>query len=160
MSQDEAHLKFLIERYQQRVFALVLYMIGNDKNKTYELTASSFVKALRSASVYEEGEAFLIRVLGVAIDQSRDVKAMPSVDESSLEHISPARRPFFKIITLSLQALPFEIKAVLLLRDQAHLTYKGISTVLGISESEARIQTLKAREQLKEQIKEVLSRGG
>ncbi|MFC1624659.1 RNA polymerase sigma factor [Candidatus Omnitrophota bacterium] len=156
---DETQIKSLIDNYQQRIFALALYLAGNDKNKAYEITASSFVKALRTASPFEEGDSFLVRIAGVAIDKSRDIKVIPSADESNLVDIAPRRKRFFKIITLALQSLPFEAKALLLLRDQVHLAYKDISAALKISESASRIQTLQAREQIKEKIKEILSRG-
>ncbi len=42
---NERAAKLLIEQYQQRVFALVLYLIGDDRDKAYDITASSFVEA-------------------------------------------------------------------------------------------------------------------
>ncbi|MFC1509973.1 RNA polymerase sigma factor [Candidatus Omnitrophota bacterium] len=155
---DQTKLKSLIDNYQQKIFALVLYLTGNDKDKAYEITATSFAKALRTATVFEEGEVFLARAAALAVNNSRDVKVIPSIEESDLTNIPPARRKFFQIIRLAFQALPFDTKALLLLRDQLHLAYKDISVILRTSESNSRIQALQAREQLKEKIKEVLSR--
>ena len=54
LRQDAEGLKLLISRYQQRVFALVLYLIGGDRDKAYDITASSFAEAFTITSLLEK----------------------------------------------------------------------------------------------------------
>ena len=62
------------------------------------------------------------------------------------------------MVRKALYSLPFDTKALLLLRDQLHLSYKGIAAVLHVPESKAKIRTTQARSELRQKIEEVLSR--
>ena len=156
--QDEESLKLLIHRYEQKIYALVLYLIGGNRDKAYDIAAASFIEAIRSNPFVEKerDEIFLISLIGAAVQKSRDVKVMPSIDESDLMDITSEERKSLRIVKIALQKLPFNTKALLLLRDQLHIPYRGIATILRITEKDARIQTTEARTQLRKNIEKEL----
>lgn len=158
--QDEESLKPLISRYQQRIFALVLYLIGGDRDKAYDIAASSFVETIRTTPSPWERDIFLARLAGAAIERSRDVKIIPSFDESNFVDLPPGERESLRIVKIALQKVPFNTKSLLLLRNQLHLPYKEISAILRISEKSVRVQTTQARIQLRKKIEEALNGAG
>lgn len=158
--QDEEILKALISRYQQKVFALVLYLIGGDRDKTYEVTSSSFAEAINTRSYLDREDTFLTSVANIAIKNSREIKAMPSLNGIELMHLSDEEKKLLRIVQTALQTLSFEAKTLLLLRDQLHLPYKDISAMMGISENNARVQMEQTRSNLRKKIEEILNREG
>lgn len=157
--QDEESLKVLISPYQQRIFALVLCLTGENRDKAYDIAVSSFVEAIRTTPLLEK-DSFLARIAGIAIKKSRDIKIMPSYNESDFMNIPPEQRESLRIVKIALHSLPFDLKILLLLRDQLHLAYKYIAGILRISERNTKIRTTQARIQLRKKIEEVLRRGG
>lgn len=159
-SNNEEAVKLLIEQNQQRVFALVLYLIGDDRDKAYDITASSFVEAFSRAPSLEDKGFFLSRLLRAAIEKSRDAKIIPFPEETDFPDFSPERKNSLLMVKKALQALNFDEKALLLLRDQLHLSYREISAIFRVSEGNVRTQTIRARIHIRKKVEEVLSGGG
>jgi len=153
---DELTAKLLIDRYQQRIFALILYLIGDDRDKAYEIAASSFVEALCAVSFRGKGNSFLIKLVGAAVEKSRDVKIMSSFNETDFMDIPSEKREVLLIVKRALQALPFTDKALLLLRDQLRLSHEDICAILRISKDGVGVQTTQARVRLRKKIEEAL----
>jgi DNA-directed RNA polymerase specialized sigma24 family protein len=141
---NEGTVKLLAEQYQQRIFALALYLIGADRDKAYDITVLSF----------------LIRLIRTAIEKSRDVKIIPFSDETDFADFPPEKRNSLLMVKQALQALTFNEKALLLLRDQLHLSYREISDIFRMSKGDTRIQTVRARIHIREKLEEVLNGGG
>ena len=158
--QSDESLRLSVERYQQRIFALALYLVGGNREKAYDVAASSLAEALRTASPFETEGIVLVRSASGAIKKSRDINTIPFSDDSDFIDFPPEKRATLRMIRTALQALPLDARALLLLRDQLHLPYKDIAAVLGVSEQSARIQTTHARVQLRKEVEEVVSRGG
>jgi len=157
---SEEAAKSLIDKYQQRIFALVLYLAGNDRDKAYEIAASSFMEAIRSRPFLKDKKSFLIRLVGVAVEKSRNIKIIPSSDDSDFAELPAEKRKLLRIIKTALQALSFNEKAILLLRDQLHLPYRDIAAILQISESNARTLIIHGRVRLRKKIEEALHGAG
>jgi DNA-directed RNA polymerase specialized sigma24 family protein len=153
------NLKLLVQSYEQRIFALVLYLAGNNRDKAYDIAVSSVVEVLRIAPFLRK-EDFLASLAKEAIEKSRDAKIIPTSDESDFMDFPPEKRKLLLIIRTALQALPFDEKVMLLLRDQLHLPYKNIAAVLQLSESNVRTQIIHARIHLREKNEEVLRDAG
>ena len=88
VDQDEEILKLIITRYQSGIFALVLYLTGGDREKAYDITASSFVKVLSTFSVTEESDKLLTGLARVAVEKCRDVKAVPASDKFNFKPLT------------------------------------------------------------------------
>jgi len=149
---NERRLKLLISRYQQRVFALVLHLIGGDRDKTYDICASSFAEAMQAGSLLEQEEVFLTRVIRIAIKKSRATKTMPTSNELDFLDLPSSEKGPLHIVLKGLQALDFDAKALVLLRGQLNLLYRQIATIMRVSESDARIKTAQAHARLRKMI--------
>ena len=155
-SVNEETLKSLIGRCQQKIFALVYYLVGSDSDKAYEIAVLSFVEAFRTTPAIETENAFFIRLVHMAVEKSRDATVIPSFDESCFINTPLEKRQSFLVFRRALQALPFREKALLLMRDQLHLSYTNISSVLGTSHKNTRIQTVQARDHIRSKVEEAL----
>jgi len=156
---DTARCNNLVERYQQRIFALALYLLGGDRDKAYALAASGFAEALRPSSPLESKETFLARAAAAVVEKCRTIKTIPSSDDADLAELPPQKRAPLRLVRTALLALPFETRAPLLLRDQLHLSYKGIAAALALSEADARAAVPRSRGELRKKIEEVLRHG-
>lgn len=154
---DEEHLKLFILRYQNQVFALILYLIGGDQDKTYDICASSFAEAMRTSPPLEHEEAFLTTLIGNAIEKSRATKTIPTSNELDLLELPDAEKGPLRIVLKALQALDFDAKTLVLLRDQLNLSYGQIATIMRSSESNTRSKVTQARARLRKMIEDTLN---
>jgi len=157
MPYKEEQIKLLIFRYQQSAFAFVLYLIGGDQDKAYDICAASFAEAMRAGFPLEHEEVFLNRLVSIAVEKIRNVKTIPNFDVIELLEISGAEKGQLLIVLKALQTLDFEQKAPLLLRYQINLSYRDIGAVMRISEGNARIKTAQARAQLEKESERILN---
>ena len=72
----------------------------------------------------------------------------PSGEQETLE------REALSIVQKSLQKLPYNLRAVLVLREYGQLQYREIGRILGISEANVKVRVFRARESLASIIKE------
>lgn len=156
--QNEDAMGSLSAQYQQRIFAFVLYLIGQDQDRAYDVCASSFAEAIRASSSLGQKEVFLPRLVGIAVEKCRHIRTIPTFDVIELLKISAAEKGPLRIVLKALQMLDFELKVPLLLRFQLNLSYDDIGTVMRASVSNARIKTAQARVQLEKEIERVLGR--
>jgi len=126
---DLEGLKLLIDRHQQRIFALVLHLIGNDRDKVYDIVVSSFIETIRATHSFGTKNTFLIRLARTSIDKSRDIKTVLSSEESGFEELPLEKTSSIRFVRSALRALHFETRTLLLLRDQLHLPYDAKSTL-------------------------------
>jgi DNA-directed RNA polymerase specialized sigma24 family protein len=158
--QDEGCIKLLINRYEKKIFALVLSLIGGNKDKAYDIATSSFAEALPLVSPLDNRETSLSKIAGIAFEKCRQSATVPSFDAPFVLDLPPEQKELLRIVNTALQALPFETKASLLLRDQIHLPYRNISGIMQTSENATRVMITKARIELRKKIEELLGRGG
>ena len=152
----EDQLKILISRYQQKVFALVLYLIGGDQDKTYDICAKSFAEAMYGSSYLETEEAVLTKIIGMAIEKSRVTKAIPTFSEVELLDLPDAEKGPLRLVLKALHSLDFDAKALVLLRDQLNLSYRQIAAIVRNSESHTRSKVIQARIRLREILEDTL----
>lgn len=157
---EEQALRSLVALYQQRIFALVFCLLGGNEDKTYEVTASSFALAIQAIPSLDRGETFFTNLTRLAIEKCRDIKVMPSPHSGpDFSGLSPERRETLLIVKEALQALPFDAKVPLLLRDQLNALYDEIGAILRLPSGMARSRTIEARCQLRDKIREILAHG-
>ena len=151
-NRNPEELKYLISHYEQKVFVLALYLIGGDRNKTYEVASSSFAETIQKSSSLKPTDPFLAAVAAKVIEKSRAIKAMPSSDEIHWIGVADQEKGILRIVSQALQALPFDEKALVLLRDQLNLSYKDIAMIFHSDEKNIQTQTIQARGQLRKKI--------
>lgn len=154
--QDKS-LKLLISRYKQKVFALVLCLIGGDQDITYDVAASSFAEAIRRRLSPENEDIFLARVVSIAIKNSRSIKTIPTFAHIDMRNLPAEEKKSLRVIQTALQALPFDARALLLLRDQLHFSCKDISAIIDIPENNVRVRIEQVRSSLRRKIEEILN---
>ena len=153
---DELALRKLIQRYERLVFSLVLYLASCDRDRAFSVTAFCFVRAMRSLdSVRREGD-FLEKLLRLALEECRSIPRAPKFDLSDFENRPPHKKEALRVMKQALASLSFDHKKLILLRDQFHLAYQDIASVSGLSEKETKIQTIHARVQLQDKVKEIM----
>ena len=155
---DESALKLLIERYQQKVFALVLYSAGCNLDKAYEITVSSFVGAVRRIPSLSGKASFIRALICSAIQNVKGAKTILSPDEVDSSDSSAVKKEMHRVVKRSLLALPFDIKVILLLRDQINLPYEDISSTLELTEVNVKTKLAQGRAQLREKIVSMVGR--
>ena len=154
---EEGRLKSAIERYQQKIFALVLYLAGGNSNQAYDITADSFAEAFLADPSLAKEESLLANIAGIAIEKCRNTKIMPSSDDPVLIDLPPHKRSLLLITKKSLQLLPIDDQLLLILRDQLHLPYKNIAAILHLAEGNIKIQISQVRVNLRDAIKGMLN---
>lgn len=156
---NKGQSKALIARYQQSIFALVLYLIGGDQDAAYNICATSFAEALSRSSSLEQEEAFLTRLIDTAIKKTRATKTIPVSDELEFLDVPLAEKGPLRVVLKAFQILDFDEKALLLLRDQLNLSYRNIASSMRISESSAKQKIIQARIQFREKLEETVNDG-
>jgi len=155
-SVDDEKLKAVINRYLKKIYPLVFYLTGNDSDKAYQITVSSYVEAFMSLRSIDDEDQVFIKIVQQAIVQSQSATVMPSSKVPPFKNVPPGRIPILHILSKALQALPFKDRALLLLREQLHLSYQNIASVFGISQADARSHINKARVQLRKKAEEAM----
>jgi DNA-directed RNA polymerase specialized sigma24 family protein len=157
---NDERLPLLIGEHQQKIFALVVYLIGGDPTKAYEIASTCFAETLRAVSSLERKGETLVKVARAAVAQCRQVQMIPYADDADLAAHPPERRSALRMVKKALFALDFDARAILILRDQLHISHRDIAAVLDIPEAHAKIRAPQARLALRKKLEEVLSRGG
>ncbi len=152
---DTTAYRGLVEKYQERVYAMVYGMLRNREDAT-DITQEAFVKAYRSLASFRLESSFytwLYRIaMNLAIDLIRKRKRRREVgyedgvaarDEDGTVHAmhqgdSPRRvlerRQLYKQIMDAMDQLPADQKQVILLRELEGLPYREIAEIMGIPE--------------------------
>jgi DNA-directed RNA polymerase specialized sigma24 family protein len=159
-NRNQEELKHLISYYEQKIFALALYLIAGDRNKAYDVASSSFAETIQKSPSVEPIDSFLAAVAARVIEKSRIVKAMPSSDEIHWVGVADQEKGILRIVSQALQALSFDEKALVLLRDQLNLPYRDMAMIFQKDEKNVQAQTLQARSQLREKIEGWTHHGG
>jgi DNA-directed RNA polymerase specialized sigma24 family protein len=159
LQQDESCIKLLINRYEKKIFAFTISLLGGNKDKAYDIAASSFAEAIPLISPLDNRGVSLSKIAEAAFKKCRQVAVVPSFDTSFVLGLPPEQKESLRIVNTALQTLPFETKALLLLRDQLSLPYRNISEIIHTSENATRVMITKARVALREKIEESLGRG-
>lgn len=158
LQQDESSIKLLINRYEKKIFAFVISLAGGNKDKAYDIAVSSFAEAIPLISPLDTRGVSLAKIAEAAFKKCRQLAVVPSLDTSFVLDLPPEQKESLRIVNTALQTLPFETKALLLLRDQLSLPYRNISKIIHTSENATRVMITKAKVALREKIEESLGR--
>ncbi len=152
----DEELKPVIQKYMRKIYALVFYLISNDSDKAYQITASSYVETFMTIRSLDNEEEILVTLVKQAIEQSRKPGIMPSSKEPPFKNVPPERVKMLHILSKALQEMPYDEKVLLLLRDQLHLSNHQIASVLGISQAQVRSQINQVRVQIRKKVEGAL----
>ena len=155
---DELALKQLLQRYERFVFALVLYLTGCDRDRAFSITVSAFARVIRASDSFQKEAGFLRALLREILRQCEGVPPDAKFDLSDFDDRPAHKKEALRVMKQALASLTPDAKKRLLLRDQIHLAYQDIAAVLDVPERDVKIQTIQARVQLMDKVKEIMER--
>ncbi|MEM7816620.1 MAG: sigma factor-like helix-turn-helix DNA-binding protein [Candidatus Aenigmatarchaeota archaeon] len=144
-----------IQNYGQKIYSFIVYLIGGDQNKAYDICVNSFVEIFNSANIRDERDLF-IRLIRDAIEKCVNIKTIPSKEVlNTIDEVFRFEIKIFSIIFEALLKIDFKERAFLILRYQLNLTYKEISKILNVSSSQVRHELINSLEKLDRIIKQM-----
>jgi RNA polymerase sigma-70 factor (ECF subfamily) len=173
---DRGAFQELVERYQRKVYAVLLGML-HDHDAAWETLQETFIKTLRGLDQFK-GEAsfytWLYRIaVNLAIDYQRREWRRPvaAVGEATLEAQAAAEEvpaahedPFRRVrdreigarVRAAIEQLTPEHRAVILLREVEGLSYEEISRVMECAKGTVMSRLHYARKKLQALLKDCL----
>lgn len=179
---DSAAMETLIIKYQDRIFNLTYKMCSNFEDAS-ELTQDTFVKAIERINDFRGKSAFYTWIYRIAVNLTlnhckRKVKiGFKSIDDTLKDVSSESRmqlknflqdnkeldpaliaqkRDIYELMLSALNSLDEDQKAVVILRDIESLSYKEISEITGVELGTVKSRLFRARDNLRDILKEVL----
>ena len=141
--------------------------VTGDREVAEDLCHEAFIKLMERASLLadiEQCKYWLIRVvknLSLNYEKRRTREraayskysrlSSTTVDSSEKQMIAEETRAD---VQKALDALPYNLRAPLVFREYADLSYKEIGSILGISESNVKVRIFRARERLEKTLSE------
>ena len=180
---DLAALDTLIVKYQDRVYNII-YKICSNSDDAAELTQDTFVKVIEKIGDFKFRSALYTWVFRVAVNLTLNfVKRRASIGFKSLDEtlkscsedskstlksylhdggkddpvLIAQKKEVGEIVQSALNRLDQQHKAIMLLREVEVLSYAEISEVLDIEVGTVKSRLFRARENLKEILKEALA---
>ena len=161
---DGDALRLVVERYQERVFALV-YGIVRDAHEVEDVAQEVFLKVFTRIAAFDGRSQFYTWLYRVAVNAAKDhvkkrarrpavaldeADALPSSAEGPAA--GAARGEDARLVRAAIDALPLRYREVLALRELEGLSYDEIATVLGISIGTVESRLHRARARLKRRL--------
>jgi RNA polymerase sigma-70 factor (ECF subfamily) len=161
---DGDALRILVERYQERIFALI-YGIVRDSHEVEDVAQEVFLKVFTRIQAFDERSQLYTWIYRVAVNAAKDhVKKRvrrPAValdgadrlpDAGEEPHAGAARIETARLVRAAIDTLPVRYREVLTLREIEGLSYDEIATVLGISIGTVESRLHRARARLKRKL--------
>ncbi len=174
-AQDPVAMRALVVRYQRPVFALLSRLVGRGPH-VEDLAQEAFLKAFRALPGWKPAGAarlstwLLTIATRLALDARRkkripsvsidDAPAAASVAAAATPETESARRELGHALANAAAGLSDDTRAAFLLADVHGFTMKEIAEALSIPENTAKTRVFRAREQMRESMRDVRERFG
>jgi RNA polymerase sigma-70 factor (ECF subfamily) len=164
---DADALRIVVERYQQRIFALI-YGIVRDKHEVEDVAQEVFLKVFLRIRAFDERSQFYTWLYRVAANAAKDhvkkrsrrpAQALPE-EETGIPDSSrgPGERAEVQenrvAVRQAIDALPPRYREVLALREIQGLSYNEIAAVLKLSIGTVESRLHRARARLKRRLED------
>lgn len=169
---DAEALRLVVERYQERVFALVFGVV-RDAHEVEDVAQEVFLKVFTRIAAFDGRSQFYTWLYRVAVNAAKDhvkkrvrrpavaleeADAFPGAAEDPEAHA--ARTETQRLVRAAIDALPVRYREVLALREIEGLSYDEIANVLGISIGTVESRLHRARARLKKRLEKHVRRPG
>ena len=176
---DQDAFRWLMETHQNRVFGLVIRMLGCDRHTAADISQEVFLRAFRSLESFDGRSLFgtwLHKItMNLCISEFRRRKALkrdrrtysldaplPGQDEVGFDpaspEVGPEDRAYHKDVASAVRAaierLPEEYRGCVLLRDMQGMSYEEIAEVLDLLPGTVRSRIHRGRLVLQKMLKE------
>jgi RNA polymerase sigma factor (sigma-70 family) len=139
----------------------VSYRVTGDREVAEDLCHDAFIKLMERADLLadiEQSKYWLIRVVkNLSLNhekrRNREKAAYSKVSRLSVSTTDSSEKQMIREETRAdvqgaLNTLPYNLRAPLVFREYADLSYKEIGSILGISESNVKVRIFRARERM------------
>ncbi len=168
---DDAAFRDLVARYEGRLLVLARRLIG-DVQRAEDIVQDAFLKAYSKIGGFGFGSTFYTWIYRITVNTASDLrksearrKAASLDDErlgSSLSGPNPGPEHAVstseqrQIVRREIDRLSPKLSTILRLRELEGLTYEEIAGVLGVAKGTVESRLFRAREKLRERLKEAL----
>ncbi len=147
----------LFEQTSERIYRLLLRMTGSPEDAS-DLTQDTYIKGLQRLDQFDGRSAIASWFYRIAVNEALQFRRRRSVETLKLRALAPIRpteaeRPATDLrldIESALVEISLEDRALLLLRYQEELDYRGIAEVLECAEGTVASRLNRARDRLRE----------
>jgi RNA polymerase sigma-70 factor (ECF subfamily) len=155
---DEHAFETLLLRYQRPVFNAVLRMV-RDREEASDLTQTAFLKAYEQLASFDSRHKFFSWLYRIAVNEAiNHVKRRRRLEPIAGDWASGDRNPEAALVETdlsqhvqdALMSLPFDSRAVLVLRHFEGCSYGEIASIVNVSEKTVKSRLFSARRQLKD----------
>lgn len=155
---DEHAFETLLLRYQGPVYNAVLRMVRN-RDEASDLTQTAFLKAYEQLRSFDSRHKFFSWLYRIAVNEAiNHVKRQRRLEPIDGEWASAARSPEDVLVGAdlgvhvqdALMRLPYDYRAVLVLRHFEGCSYEEMAAIVGVAEKTVKSRLFSARRQLKE----------
>jgi RNA polymerase sigma-70 factor (ECF subfamily) len=168
---DDTAFRDLVDRYEGRLLVLARRLIG-DAQRAEDIVQDAFLKAYSKIGGFGFGSTFYTWIYRITVNTASDLRKSEarrrtaSLDDDRLgsslsgpnpgpEHAVSARERQ-QIVRREIDRLSPKLSTILRLRELEGLTYEEIAGVLGVAKGTVESRLFRAREKLRERLKEVL----
>jgi RNA polymerase sigma-70 factor (ECF subfamily) len=142
----------LVRAYERRV-ASVLYRLLDDRRDVDEATQDVFVQAWRNLHRYRGDAQLFTWLYRIAVNEALMRRRRKHPDVQELDErlaAAPDAEPGLRdLLVRELEALPFDHRAAVVLRDVEGLTNEEVAEALGISVAAAKSRIHRGRMQIR-----------
>jgi RNA polymerase sigma-70 factor (ECF subfamily) len=173
---EQAACEALVAEHQAMVFQLGCHLLGN-REEAYDLSQEVFLRVFRTLDRFRADASLKTWIYRITINQAsnrrrfwsrRNRLAQVSLDahvevhgeptepsDASSPHRILASKQLAEHLTLALDALPFDQRTVLILREVEGLAYDEIAQALDIAIGTVKSRLTRARQTLRARLGEV-----
>lgn len=163
---DKSAFESIILNYQDRIYNLCLYMLGN-RHDAEDAAQDTFLKAYRGLNDFKPNASLYTWLYRIAVNTCIDYKRKPLFDslfrrsdtgeEVVIEHPSDSPSPekdyeskqIQNALQEALRKLSPKLRAVIVLKEMEGLSYEEIADTLDISTGTVKSRISRARDELK-----------
>lgn len=161
---DSAALATLFDVHKARLYGFLFHLAG-DRALAEDLLGETFLRVYESRSRYRIGSGFTPWLFTIARNLAIRELRRKGVSQRAQQRLhrdleqepptwNPEREEQCRQVQQALLALPEEQRSAIVLKEYAGLSYREIGQVLRCSEEAARARTYRARNTLREALRE------